>query len=460
MTLESPARRPCDDLRAQGVALRKELPRSALATLNRSPRDAISILEDQHRSRIDDLVPIRVGRMAQSPFAFYRGSAAVMAHDLASEPCTGIDVVACGDAHVANFGLYATPERSLTFDLNDFDEASDAPWEWDVKRLAASALVGALDTGLRADQAKDIARACASSYRLNLAAMMRLNAIERYYYNGETSWMQATLDSKTQQIVRRTARKAQRNTSERMLEKIEFTTADGQTRIVDEPPIMKHDSFITPERSSELFNEYLRTVRVDIAVLLSQFSLVDTVLRVVGVGSVGLQNYIQLLMGTRNEPFFLQIKEAQASVLHTYGKRPSRFHSNLRRADHAGIHGFRVISCQRTLQASSDPFLGYFSSGGHDFYVRQFRDMKGSLDLTTLDASEFTQYAELCGALLARGHSQSPSAMVIDGYLDGSDRFDEAITVWAVAYAEVVQRDFEALEAAVKSGRLPIERGV
>mgnify|MGYP002076727655 CR=1 FL=1 len=447
-------------MRAQGVALRKQISRSAHVTLKTPTRDAISILEDQHRSRIADLVPIRVGRMAQSPFAFYRGTAAVMAHDLASDPVTGLDVVACGDAHVANFGLYATPERTLTFDLNDFDEASDAPWEWDVKRLATSALIGALDTGLRSDQAQDIARACVTAYRQTLAEMMRLSAIERYYYNGETSWMQTTLDSETQKIVRRTARKAQRNTSERMLDKIEFTTVDGRVRIVDEPPIMQHDSSITPELATHLFTEYLHTVRADIAVLLSQFSLVDTVLRVVGVGSVGMQNYIQLLMGTRDEPFFLQVKEAQASVIHTYGKRPSRFQTDVRRRDHGGIHGFRVISCQRTLQAASDPFLGYFSSNGRDFYVRQFRDMKGSLDLTILNASQWTHYAALCGDLLARGHSQSPNGMVIDGYLNGSERFDDAITAWAVAYADVVQRDFEALEAAITSGRLPIERGV
>ena len=447
-------------MRAQGVALRKQISRSAHVTLKTPTRDAISILEDQHRSRIADLVPIRVGRMAQSPFAFYRGTAAVMAHDLASDPVTGLDVVACGDAHVANFGLYATPERTLTFDLNDFDEASDAPWEWDVKRLATSALIGALDTGLRSDQAQDIARACVTAYRQTLAEMMRLSAIERYYYNGETSWMQTTLDSETQKIVRRTARKAQRNTSERMLDKIEFTTVDGRVRIVDEPPIMQHDSSITPELATHLFTEYLHTVRADIAVLLSQFAQVDTVLRVVGVGSVGMQNYIQLLMGMRDEPFFLQIKEAQASVLHTYGKRPSRFHTDVRLRDRGGVHGFRVISCQRTLQAVSDSFLGYFSSNGRDYYVRQFRDMKGSLDLTVLNASQWAQYASLCGNLLARGHSQSPNGMVIDGYLDGSERFDAAITAWAAAYAEVVQRDFEALEAAVKSGRLPIERGV
>lgn len=446
-------------MRAKGVELRKQLPRSEHATLIPPTRDAIAILEDQHRTRIPELIPVRVGRMAQSPFAFYRGSAAVMAHDLATGPDTGVDVFACGDAHVANFGLYATPERTLTFDLNDFDEAGDAPWEWDVKRLATSALIGALDTGLRPDQARDIARASVTAYRETLAQMMLLNAIERYYYSGETSWMQTTLDSATQKMVRRTARKAQRNTSERALEKIELATIDGRVRIVDEPPIMKHDPAITPELSNQLFTEYLHTVRADIAVLLSQFSLVDTVLRVVGVGSVGMQNYIQFLMGARNEPFFLQIKEAQASVLHTYGKRPSRLQSNVLRI-RRGLHGFRVISCQRILQATSDPFLGYFAHRHREFYVRQFRDMKGSLDLTRLDASQFAQYASLCGDLLARGHSQSPTAMVIDGYLNGSSRFDEAITAWSVAYAEVVQRDFEALEAAVKSGRLPIERGV
>lgn len=450
---------PKDELRAKGKSLRKQLPRRAHGELKEPERDVVAILEDQHRQRLQDLVPVRIGRMLQSPFAFYRGSAAVMAHDLADDARTGVDVIACGDAHVANFGLFATPERSLTFDLNDFDEASDAPWEWDVKRLATSALIGALDNRLRTDQARDIARMCVTSYHWTLRNLMQMSAIDRYYYHGETSWMQATLDSESQRLVRRVARKAKRNTSERLLEKIDFEEIDGRPRIVDEPPIMQHVPSITPELSSELFKEYLRTARADIAVLLSQFNVIDTVLRVVGVGSVGMRNYIQALVGPGGEPFFLQIKEAQASVLETYGKRPSRLHSPELRIDQ-GLHGYRVISSQRTLQAASDPFLGYFSSNGRDFYVRQFRDMKGSLDLAALSADQYEQYALLCGALLARGHSQSLSAAVIDGYLGKSERFDDAVMDWATAYAEVVQRDFAALEAAVKSGRLPVERGV
>ncbi|MGC4105171.1 MAG: DUF2252 domain-containing protein [Thermomicrobiales bacterium] len=448
-----------DELRAEGVALRKQMPRREHGKLVLPERDVVAILEDQHRSRLQDLVPVRVGRMLQSPFALYRGSAAVMAHDLADAPCTGVEVIACGDAHVSNFGLYATPERTLAFDLNDFDEASNAPWEWDVKRLAASAYIGALDTGLRTDQARDIARASVTTYREIITVMMGMTALERYYYAGETTWMQQTLGSDSQRMVRQVTRKAKRNTSERMLEKIDLETVDGRVRIVDEPPIMRHDPYLTEDVTNLLMGEYLSTVRADIAVLLSQFTPIDTVLRVVGVGSVGTRCYIQLLTGPSNEPFFLQIKEAQPSVLESHGGRPSAIRKRAPRV-RRGLNGFRVICCQRTLQAASDPFLGYIAVNGRDYYLRQFRDMKGSLDLSVLDAGQFEQYARLCGALLARGHSQSATAGIIEGYLLDSARFDDAIADWAVAYGEVVERDFEAVEAAVKSGRLPIERGV
>ncbi|MGB3330107.1 MAG: DUF2252 domain-containing protein, partial [Thermomicrobiales bacterium] len=428
-------------LRTQGEALRKQMPRRDHAKLVLPERDVVAILEDQHRTRLPDLVPVRVGRMLQSPFAFYRGAAAVMAHDLADAPSTGIEVIACGDAHVANFGLYATPERTLAFDLNDFDEASNAPWEWDVKRLAASALIGALDSGLRPDQARGVAEASVRSYRETLSQMMQMTALERYYYRGETSWLKATLDSETQQLVRQVARKAKRNTSERMLDKVELDQTENGTRIVDEPPIVRHDPYITDDLVQRLTGEYLSSVRADIAVLLGQFKVVDTVLRVVGVGSVGTRCYIQLLTGLSNEPFFLQIKEAQASVLETYGGRPSLIHNRTVRP-RSGLNGFRVVSCQRTLQAASDPFLGYLEENGRDYYVRQFRDMKGSLDLKAIDLTQWQQYAALCGALLARGHSQSGTAGIIDGYLQGSARFDSAVTDWAVAYAEVTERDF------------------
>ncbi|MGC4106630.1 MAG: DUF2252 domain-containing protein [Thermomicrobiales bacterium] len=448
-----------EEMRAQGVALRKKMPRRRHADLTLPDRDVIAIMEDQNATRIPDLVPVRVGRMLQSPFSLYRGSAAMMAYDLADAPCTDVEVISCGDAHVSNFGLFATPERTLIFDLNDFDEASNAPWEWDVKRLAASAFIGALDAGIRSRTAKDIALASVKSYRKTITMMMDMQALHRYYYRGETSWLQATLDSKTQQLIRQTRSKAERNTSDRMLDKIEFEYSDGHLCIVEEPPIMRHDPTLTPESTAELLREYLKTVRADIAVLLSQFTSIDSVLRVVGVGSVGTHCYIQLMMGPRHEPFFLQIKEAQASVLDTYGKRPSIIHDQAV-GDRKGLNGFRVISGQRILQAASDPFLGHFEANGRDYYVRQFRDMKGSFDLSLFKAGQFTQYAALCGALLARAHSQSPAANVIAGYLGDSERFDEAVADWAVAYADVVQKDFETLEAAVKSGRLPAERGV
>jgi uncharacterized protein (DUF2252 family) len=444
---------------AQGRALRSQLPRQAHATFAAVDRDPVEILADQHRTRLADLVPIRIGRMLQSPFAYYRGAAAVMARDLGAEVRTGVNVVVCGDAHVSNFGLFASAERRLLFDLNDFDEAAFGPWEWDVKRLVASAVVGGRQLGLSRSQCTDATLAAAAGYRQAFAYLFTLTALERFYYRVETDWLEQQVTGEDQRVVRRHIKKARRRTSDRVLATIATTDEGGELRIVDAFPIIRHDDPAIVERLAHLYDAYRLTVRTDVGLLLQQFRLVDTVLRIVGVGSVGTRCYIALLLGRADEPMFIQVKEAQPSVLTTYG---GLTHSATYGAadNKSSREGWRVVAGQRILQAASDAFLGWVTNDGRDYYCRQFRDMKGSVELEALSPSQFGDYSRLCGAVLARAHVQSPDGGMIRGYLGSSPRFDEAITAWAHAYADQVERDFAALEQAVRHGHLPCEAGV
>lgn len=459
MTLSIQSSTRLEDLQAEGRALRKTLPRARHMELPRIDRDPVAILERQHEDRLSELVPIRIGRMLQSPFAFYRGSAAIMAGDLATVPSTDIEVISCGDAHVANFGLFATPERALTFDLDDFDEASNAPWEWDVKRLASSAVVSALDGGVRPDQAQAIAAASINAYRQTLSAMMKLTTLERFYYRADHAWLLSELDPNIRPVVEQTAAKARLRTADHVLQRIELESDGGGVRIAERRPILVRDPDVTRQWSSHIRKPLLKSMRSDAAMLMGQFEPIDVVQRIVGVGSIGTRCYLQLLVDPTGAPLFLQAKEAGPSVLETFGGRKLKPWWRLSR-QRAGFHGFRVIAFQRILQAVSDPFLGYFGARGRDYYVRQFRDMSASIDLTRLTADQFEQYARLCATMLARAHSQSPRAGVIEGYLGSGQRFEQAATGWVMAYADVVQRDFELLQTAVRKGRLPAEHGV
>lgn len=445
-----------------GRTLRARLKRSEQARLVAPEgRDPVAILERQHASRLAELVPVRVGRMAQSAFAYYRGTAAVMAADLAAGPDTGVDVVCCGDAHVSNFGFYASPERALLFDLNDFDEAGVAPWEWDVKRLAASVHVGGRDIGMSEAACADASRAAVAAYRVALRGLMRMSALDRYYHRVDAGAVEAQLAGVH---TRKAVRKARTRTSDQLLERITLRDgAGGGLRIVDQPPVTRHVDHARPEELDGLFRQYLTTLREDVAWLLSQFRLVDFVLRVVGVGSVGTRCYVIALEGPGGEVLFLQAKEAQASVLTSHGGRPA-----IIPGAPAGVafnEGHRVVAGQRVLQAQSDPFIGHITgwAGEHgdrprvDYYWRQFRDMKGSIELSLLDGPQFSAYGELCGCLLARAHSQSPGAAAVAAYLGAGDAFDAAVSAWAAAYADLAEADYVALRAAIKSGRLPAE---
>jgi uncharacterized protein (DUF2252 family) len=444
-------------LRAEGKSARKNLARSAQGIFMPTERDPVAILEEQHQTRLPALVPVRVSRMLESPFAFYRGAGAIMAHDLAHMPHTGIVSVICGDAHIANFGLFATPERRQAFELNDFDEAGTGPWEWDVKRFATSVLLAALDAGMPQRNGYRATRQAVRAYRRTLARLLGLSVLERFYYQGDARWLSRMLDNPTSTVVRDAARRARGRTSDQALERLASRATHGGYRIIDQPPIMMHANAMTIDVARDLLRDYLASVRIDVALLMSQFELVDVAIRVVGVGSVGTRCYILLFAGPSGEPLFLQVKEAQRSVLESHGRIPQALPALELREE--AFEGYRVVSSQRILQSSSDPFLGYFRYDGHDYYVRQFRDMKGTVDINSLSPKQFRKYARLCAVLLARAHAQNRLAGFTSGYMGKGAVFDRTIATWASLYARQVEWDFAEFEAAVASGRLPVLTG-
>lgn len=448
--------------------MRRTLKRSAQAHLVLAAgRDPIGVLERQHQGRIPDLVPVRVERMLRSPFAFYRGSAAVMASDLAHAPVTGVRVVACGDAHVANLGFFASPERRLLFDLNDFDEGGVAPWEWDLKRLATSVVLAGRDAGHAEAACVAATIETVRGYRTWLTELMGRSALERFHVHADVDALARLITHDSDRdVVRRAAGKARRRTSDQAFEDVTERTSDGGLRIVERPPVTRRLSPRATAFLEPMYEAYRATLREDVRLLLAGFRIVDAVLRVVGVGSVGTRCYLVLLKGPGDEPLFLQAKEAQPSVLVSHGGMRMVIPGAPRSA--VASEGHRVVAAQRILQAHSDPFLGWvrgFAGAGPgrrpaDFYVRQYRDMKGAIDATRLDASQLGRYGYACGALLARAHGQSPAARAIADYLGDSEPFDEAIAAWAGAYADVCESDHRALREAVASGRMPVPRGV
>ncbi len=450
------------ETRAAGKKLRARIKRSEHGSFKPSGRDPVSIIEEQNQTRLQQLVPVRIGRMLESRFAYYRGTAGPMAFDLSTEVRTDLRVVGCGDAHVANFGLFASPDRRMIFDLNDFDEAGPSPWEWDVKRLVASVEIGFRHRGFDAAASREACRGAVREYRERLFILAGMDAIERYYFRVEAQDMRdMAVDRAGQKAIDKTMKKARRRNSDRVLSKITTAEKDGVPRIENQPPILQHiKDAVSIDEVTHIFERYRETLRPDISLLLSRFELVDYALRVVGVGSVGTRCLIFLLIGPQGEPVFLQLKEAQRSVLETYGGIPPSPLIGLGEDNTSG-QGFRVVSSQQVLQAASDPFLGWITGvRGIDYYGRQFRDMKGSADLEALTVGQFARYGRVCGALLARAHSQSPGWAAILGYLGKSDVFDRSIADWSKSYADQVETDYEALEAAVKSGRIPCETGI
>jgi uncharacterized protein (DUF2252 family) len=416
--------------------------------------DPVDLLEAQARDRIPDLVPIRYGRMMASPFAFLRGSAIVMANDLADTPNSGIQAQLCGDAHLLNFGAYASPERTLLFDLNDFDETLPGPWEWDVKRLAASFVVAGRDNGFDAADCRNAARAVTASYRQRMTRFSEMGELEVWYSRiGEEEvrnlLTEARVGKKTTKKLSKNVQKARGRDSLQALSKL-TSIVDGRRIIDDDPPLLVR----IPEgdelrvQVNAILESYKRTLQEDRRHLLERFRFVDAARKVVGVGSVGTRAYVVLLEGRdRDDPLFLQVKEAGASVLE--GHIPSGTH------EHHEHHGHRVVAGQRLMQAASDIFLGWFrGQEGRDFYWRQLKDMKGSAKVESMSADELVLYAGLCGWALARAHARSGDRVQIAAYLGKSERFDHAVADFAVAYADQTERDHAALLAAVQSGRV------
>ncbi len=436
-----------------GKAARADIPRSAHADYTPpKDRDPIGILRAQNKHRVPELVPLRLERMAASPFAFYRGSAAIQVADLRDAPRTGIDVTICGDAHLANFGIYASPERSLVFDLNDFDESAYGPWEWDVKRFVTSVVVAARHRGFKESKVQTAALEAAASYRIALRQITQLSVLDRYYIRTDVHRGQRAASS--QKVLDHAIEAASRRTSARVVRTITKRADDGSTVIVEKPPVLVHLPEATEQRVLKIVRDYMKTVSSDIALLLSQYVATDAVRRVVGVGSVGTRCYIIVFSGPAGESLVLQVKEASESVAvefggATAGRAPAY-------DDHADPdeHGHRVVANQRVLQAVSDPFLGWVSHEGHAFYVRQFRDQNVSIDTEALDFRPFTDYVDACGIVLARAHAQSPAAPYIAGYLGGGTAFDSAVAEWASAYAEQTVDDHKTLRKAVKAGEI------
>lgn len=408
--------------------------------------DPIEVLKGSDEGRVPELLPIRYGRMRMSPFAFYRGAAAVMAWDLWKTPATGLRVQACGDCHAANFGGFASPERQLLFDINDFDETLRAPWEWDVKRLAASVELGSREMGLAGGRCHEAVLTMAAAYREQMREYARMRALEVWYAHVDAKVFVEEARTKAAKVRwERLEEKARRQTADHIFPKM-AETVNGRTRIVDHPPLIYHprSSEVIRKGVTEMFHRYRETLPGERRIILDRYHIVDVARKVVGVGSVGTRCAVALLMAGARDPLVLQFKEARASVLEAYAGK-SRY----------GNHGDRVVTGQRMLQAASDAFLGWTRDDeGRDYYFRQLRDMKMKIDLAHMTKGDWFEYVEVCGWTLARAHARTGDAAMIGGYLGKNDRFDTALVKFANAYADQTERDHAALVKAIRAGRV------
>lgn len=453
LSLHDPSRSRAER-KERGRSARKRTSRTDLGEYAPSADrpDPIELLDRQNANRFPDLVPVRWGRMVASPFAFYRGSAALMAYDLAGSADSGLVVQLCGDAHLQNFGLYASPERRLLFDLNDFDETLPGPWEWDVKRLAASLVLASRSTGGSVEDQDAAASACVRAYRLAMAAFAEMSSTEVWYFKVDVDDALPNMVDERRERTAKIADKARKRTTLQALERL-TTVVDGRHVIVDDPPIVEHlPDHMDVGDIKAMINEYRSTLADERRYLFDRFHIVDIARKVVGVGSVGTHSWIALAVADSEEddPLFMQIKEATRSVLETYVGRSTQ--SN---------HGQRVVVGQRMMQAASDVFLGWTRNvDGRDFYVRQLRDMKGSIKVETLAQSELASYGERCAGVLARAHARTGDPIAIAGYLGQGEVFDRALTVFAREYADQAERDHAELRKAVDTGRIEAHEGI
>jgi uncharacterized protein (DUF2252 family) len=453
---------------ARGKAARAEVPRSSHAGFQPSADrpDPVVLLQQQAERRDPELVPIRYGRMLVSPFAFYRGGALIMAADLAATPTSGLQVQLCGDAHLSNFGMFGSPERRLAADLNDFDETLPGPWEWDVKRLVASLAVAGRENHYTGAQRRRIVLGAAASYRTAMAAFAGMGDLAVWYAHLDVDEVlprvEAGMDRKRAKAVRKDLAKARTRDSVQLLAKL-TDRAKGEPRIVSQPPLIVPLEELLPgadhDRQSKrlvaLVGRYRQSLPSDRRHLLDQFRVVQLARKVVGVGSVGTQAWIALLLGRDGQdPLFLQAKEAQASVLERF-VGPSRYRN----------HGQRVVAGQRLMQAASDIFLGWDRGAGidgqdRDFYLRQLRDWKASVEVEAMRPKAMAAYAHMCGWTLARAHARSGDRVAIASYLGKGDVFDRAMAAFAEVYADQNERDYQALRNAVKAGTVEARTGL
>ena len=455
---------------SMGKDLRTQAPRRSHG--NWSPAsdrsDPISLLQAQDETRVQKLVPIKYGRMLESPFAFLRGSAAVMAADLASSPTTGLEAVLCGDAHLSNFGTFASPERRLIFDINDFDETYLGPWEWDLKRLAASAVVAGRENGFSDKKCSSLAADVAKTYAFAMGRFSEMQTLDVWYYHIEAESVLAVFEKTSKQgekSAKKLITKARSKTHQQTMQKL-TRMENGKRRIISDPPLLvplrelSLEKFVskaelrqmTEQAVESAWAQYLDSLPDERRFLLMRYQIADAALRVGGVGSVGTRVSIVLLEG-RNEDdaLILQLKEAGASVLEPYGAK--RHYAN---------NAERVVTGQRLMQATSDIFLGWHSSdfSDRDYYWRQLKDMKGSAEVGAMGYDHFRTYAGVCAWCLARAHARTGDEAGIYGYIGKNDAFSEAIGDFALAYADQTERDYQLLVEAVKSGRVAAEIGV
>jgi uncharacterized protein (DUF2252 family) len=461
MPIETSEKDPAERA-AEGKAARGDWPRSGHAELSAASRDPLAILGAQDESRVPELVPIRYGRMLASPFAFFRGSAAVMAADLAGTPATDFTVQLCGDAHLSNFGVFAAPDRRLVFDCNDFDETCPGPFEWDVKRLVASVAVAGRQNGFGKRERRRATLATTAAYREAMREYAAMRNLEVWYSRIDVEpaleALRSQADSRRVRRLERNLAKAEAKNSIRAQNKLTYEE-DGRLRIASNPPLITPLEELTGAADAEqqlrgVVGAYAESLSPGRQHLAASYRYVHAARKVVGVGSVGTRAWIVLLLGRdAQDPLFLQAKEAGASVLEPYVGESAYPH-----------HGRRVVEGQRLMQAASDIFLGWVTVTGPDgvercFYVRQMWDGKGSVEVEGLAAHELATYGTLCGRALARAHARSGDRIGIAAYLGGGETFDKALAEFAEAYADRNERDFEQLREAAGSGRIAVEEG-
>ncbi|KAK1180733.1 DUF2252 domain-containing protein [Streptomyces sp. NBS 14/10] len=450
--------------RQEGKALRERVPRSAHRELPRGAGrpDAVEAVERSNAGRLPELTPIRVGRMAASPFSFLRGAAGLMGHDLAATPVTGVGAQLCGDAHGANFGLYGDARGGLVIDLNDFDETIHGPWEWDVKRLAASLVLAGREAGADEDTCRAAAHDTVGSYRRTLRLLSKLPAADAWNAIADEELVSHADAKDLAGTLQRVSEKARRNTSARFAARSTEAVPDGENpsgrpvarRFVDAPPVLRRVPDAEAAAVASALGEYLGTLPEDRLPLLARYAVHDVAFRVVGTGSVGTRSYVVLLLDHRGEPMVLQIKEARPSALLPYVRQagfevPAVAHE-----------GRRVVLGQKRMQVVSDILLGWATVQGRPYQVRQFRNRKGSVDPVALAADQLDDYGRMTGALLARAHAHSVDPRLLSGYCGKGDELDEAVAEFAVAYADHTEEDHARLLAAVRSGRIAAELGV